>query len=156
MPQQKPIAIVGAALMLGGCAATYSPPIALAQSKVERIDRPKADIFQAAERALAAGGYQITHADQGAGVISTAPRDLRLQPETADCGTTMGLDYLLDNRTSTRVAYSIIIYDGRIEVKSNVQGDYRPGAVSQDITLTCVSRGQLEAAMLQKVKSELP
>jgi hypothetical protein len=54
------------------------------------------------------------------------------------------------------VAYSIIIHDGRVEVKSNVQGDYRPGAASQDITLTCVSRGQLEADMLQKVKAELP
>jgi hypothetical protein len=153
---KKIIYIAALSIIAIGCAATYSPPISLAQSKIERIDRPKMDIFQAAERALAAGGYQITHADQGSGVISTAPRDLRLQPEIADCGTTMGLDYLLDNRTSTRVAYSIIIHDGRIEIKSNVQGDYRPGAVDQDMTLTCVSRGQLESEMLQKVKSELP
>ncbi len=144
------------ALMLGACAATYSPPMTLSPSKIERITRPKADLFHAAERALAAGGYQITYASEASGTISTAPRDLRLHPETADCGTTMGIDYLLDNRTSTRVSYGIIVHDGRIEIKSIVQGEYRPGEVSQDMTLTCVSRGRLESEMLQKVKSELP
>ncbi|MFH4090619.1 hypothetical protein WAJ00_22120, partial [Acinetobacter baumannii] len=76
--------------------------------------------------------------------ISTATRDFRLTPELADCGTTMGIDYLKDNRTSTKVAYNILIADNSLDVRTTLQGDYKVGDVTQNITLTCVSRGVLE------------
>jgi hypothetical protein len=69
-----------------------------------------------------------------------------------DCGTTMGIDYLKDNRTSTRVSYGLIVDDNRITIKANIEGEYKPGSVSQDMTLTCISRGLLERDLLEKIK----
>jgi hypothetical protein len=147
--------LIALALAASGCAFNYEPPVSLSPSKIEKLARPKTEVFNAAKRALVANGYQITDADEPSGTISTAPRDLRLSPVNADCGTTLGLDYLLDNRTATRVAFGVIVGPGDIEVKATVQGDYRPGDPSQDITLTCVSKGLLENDMLNKIKSEI-
>jgi hypothetical protein len=96
------------------------------------------------KRALVLGGYQITNADDAAGVISTAPRSLRVTPAIADCGTTMSLDYLLDNRTDTRVAFGILAADGKLTIRTTIEGQYKPGSAEQNITLTCVSRGSLD------------
>ncbi len=142
------------AAALGACAVTYAPPIALSPSAVERFSQPRGIVFNAAKRALVADGYQITNIDEPSGVISTAPRDLRLDSATADCGTTLGLDYLKDNRTSTKVAMGIVVYNAEMEAKANVQGEYKPGSASQDITLSCVSRGVLEREMIHKVMAE--
>ena len=80
---------------------------------------------------------------------------MRLTPLQADCGTTMGLDYLKDNRTATRVALGILVTQESLTVTANVQGDYRPGAVDQNITLSCVSRGQLEESAIDGILARL-
>ncbi|MEQ1739541.1 MAG: hypothetical protein ABL884_06500 [Methyloglobulus sp.] len=141
-------------LMMMGCAATYAPPHSLAASEVATVNKPDETIFSSAQRALVADGYQITAADKNSGIISTAPRDMRLEPDSADCGTTMGLDYLKDNRTTTQTAIGVVIYKGKVEIKANVQGEYKPGSVTDDITLTCVSKGKLEREMLHKILVE--
>lgn len=140
---------------IGGCAATYEAPDSLAQNASAKLSYPEPVVFKAAERALVNSGYQITNANLSAGVISTAPRDLHLTPREADCGTTLGLNYLKDNRTSTRVSMGVIIEKGKTTVQSNIQGEYRPGDVTQNITLTCVSKGLLETDMMDRIKAEL-
>ena len=60
-----------------------------------------------------------------------------------------------DNRTSTRVAYGLIVDDGRIQATSTIEGEYKPGAVDQNITLTCISRGVLEQSLLDKIRATL-
>jgi len=110
--------------------------------------------FNAAKRALVTEGYQITSTDEASGIISTAPRDMRMTPSDADCGTTMGIDYLKDNRTSTRVAIGVVVYSTEMEIKATVQGEYKPGSNTQDITLTCVSHGGLERDMIHKIMAE--
>lgn len=147
--------LVGGILALGGCATTYKAPVSLNQSQSENFDKSKAVLFSAAQRALVVNGEQIMSANQDAGVISTAARDFRLTPTEADCGTTMGLDYLKDNRTSSKVAYNIVVDEGKVAVRTILQADYKIGAVTQNITLTCVSRGVLEQQMLQKIKAEV-
>jgi hypothetical protein len=112
------------------------------------IGASKADILNAPKKVLVAEGFQITHADDAAGVVSTAPRNLRVTPEQADCGTTVGIDYLKDKRTATRVGYGIIAEDRKITVKATIEGEYKPGSADQAITLTCISRGYLENEML--------
>ena len=153
---QKFIMYALAVVALSGCAATYETPRSLAQNATGTYSASQPDALKAARRALVNSGYQITAADDSSGTISTAPRDLRLSPAQADCGTTLGLDYLRDNRTATTVAFGVIIDPGKITVQSTIQGNYRPGAVDQDITLSCVSRGSLEAEMLDKIKAQLP
>ncbi|MDQ9009039.1 hypothetical protein RFI36_04660 [Acinetobacter gerneri] len=145
--------VVGSSLV--GCATTYKAPVTLNQSASEQVSASKDQILKAAQRALAINGEQIMSANADAGVISTAARDYRLTPDLADCGTTMGIDYLKDNRTSTKVAYNILIADNSLDVRTTLQGDYKVGDVTQNITLTCVSRGVLEQKMIQKIKSEI-
>ncbi len=145
--------VVGSSLV--GCATTYKAPVTLNQSASEQVSATKDQIFKAAQRALAINGEQIMSANADAGVISTAARDYRLTPDLADCGTTMGIDYLKDNRTSTKVAYNILIADNSLDVHTTLQGDYKVGDVTQNITLTCVSRGVLEQKMIQKIKAEI-
>ncbi len=145
--------VVGSSLV--GCATTYKAPVTLNQSASEQVSTTKDQIFKAAQRALAINGEQIMSANADAGVISTAARDYRLTPDLADCGTTLGIDYLKDNRTSTKVAYNILIADNSLDVRTTLQGDYKVGDVTQNITLTCVSRGVLEQKMIQKIKAEI-
>ncbi|EMC1589319.1 MULTISPECIES: hypothetical protein [Gammaproteobacteria] len=145
--------VVGSSLV--GCATTYKAPVTLNQSASEQVSATKDQIFKAAQRALAINGEQIMSANADAGVISTAARDYRLTPDLADCGTTLGIDYLKDNRTSTKVAYNILIADNSLDVRTTLQGDYKVGDVTQNITLTCVSRGVLEQKMIQKIKAEI-
>ena len=150
--------VLGVSLLAFGltaCATTYKAPMTLNQSASEQVSGTKEQIFKAAQRALAINGEQIMSANSDSGVISTAARDLRLTPLLADCGTTMGIDYLKDNRTSTKVAYNILIDNGSLDVRTTLQGDYKVGDVTQNITLTCVSRGVLEQQMIQKIKAEM-
>ena len=150
--------VLGVSLLAFGltaCATTYKAPMTLNQSASEQVVGTKEQIFKAAQRALAINGEQIMSANVEAGVISTAARDLRLTPLQADCGTTMGIDYLKDNRTSTKVAYNILIDNGSLDVRTTLQGDYKVGDVTQNITLTCVSRGVFEQQMIQKIKAEI-
>jgi hypothetical protein len=149
------IVILIASLALAGCAATYVAPPVPNQSAAVAITKPKPEILAAARRALVAAGYQITSFDDAAGIISTAPRDQHLTPIEANCGTTMGLDYLKDNRTDTRVAYGVIVSDGHLQVRANIEGQYKPGAVDQNITLTCVSLGVLDGDMVRQIESNL-
>lgn len=138
-----------------GCAATYVAPAAQSQHGTSRFSAAAAEVFRAAQRTLIAEGFQILNANADAGTISTATRDLRVTPDTADCGTTMGLDYLKDNRTATQVAYGIIVHADELSVRANIQGSYRIGRFDQDITLTCVSKGVMEDALLAKILSEV-
>ncbi|QUX88143.1 hypothetical protein AbD4_02386 [Acinetobacter baumannii] len=54
-----------------------------------------------------------------------------------------------------KVAYNILIADNSLDVRTTLQGDYKVGDVTQNITLTCVSRGVLEQKMIQKIKAEI-
>ena len=150
--------ILIAVAVITGCAQMYTPPTTLSPSAVDNVNGKKQEMFNAASRALVANGYQVTSSDINAGIISTAPLDLRIEPEQADCGTVMGIDYLKDNRTSTRVAFGVVISDVKIEVKTTIQGEYKSGGGSggqSDIVLTCVSRGGLERDMLAKIRAEV-
>ncbi len=144
-----------AVVFVAGCAATYNQPITVATETSKEIAASQADILRAAKQVLVAEGFQITNTDESAGVISTAPRNFRITPEQADCGTTMGIDYLKDNRTSSKLGYGVLASDGKLIVKANIESEYKPGAVDQNITLTCVSRGTLEPALLAKITAAI-
>lgn len=143
------------ALLTAGCAATYTQPTLVAPLISKSVDATKTEILSAAKKVLVYEGYQITYSDEKSGLISTALRNHRITPEQADCGTTMGIDYLKDNRTSTKVGFNVIADDGKITVKATIEGEYKPGSVDQDITLTCVSRGMLERIILDKIINKI-
>lgn len=144
------------AALLSACAMTYKAPDTTASTNTVSVSATKENILRAAKQALVVDGYQITNSDDSAGVISTAPTDLHVTPSEANCGTTMGIDYLKDKRTTTRVSFGIVAGEGSLTVKANIQGEYKPGAVDQDITLTCVSRGILEQGLIARITAALP
>lgn len=149
------IVAAGLAASLAACAGTYALPETVTQPARADAAKPKADIVGAAQRVLVGDGYQITAADPKSGIVSTAFRDLRLTPAQADCGTTLGIDYLKDVRTRTRVALGVVASDGHFEVRANIEGEYKPGSAIQNITLTCVSRGAIEHEVARQIAADL-
>ena len=150
----RTIILVGSLAVIVGCAITYKSPMTRAEVVSSSIVKSNADILRISKRVLVSDGNQVTNSDEAAGTISTAPRNLRLTPEQADCGTTMGIDYLKDNRTSTRVAYGILAEENNLTIKANIEGEYKPGDAMQNITLSCVSRGVLERELLGRIVSQ--
>ncbi len=144
-------ALIIGVMVLSSCAATYRPPETIAPVVETQTIGTRADLLKRAQKILIKEGFQILNVDEFAGIISTAPRTVRLTPIQADCGTTMGIDYLKDSRTSTRVSYGIIVDGQRLTVKANIEGEYESGTSSQNITLICVSRGVLEKDLLSKI-----
>lgn len=142
-------------IFIAGCAATYKPPVPLDSSITRTISASRSQIMSVARRILVANGQQIVSADEVSGTISTAFTNHRLTQSQADCGTTLGIDYLLDNRTTTRLSYGLIVDDNKLTVRANIEGEYRPGAVDQNITLTCYSRGLIESNLLDQIVASL-
>lgn len=148
----KPIFLIATLSILSvGCAITYAPPKTIAPNTSQRIVGSPSALFKATKQTLVLEGFQITNSDESVGVISTAPKEMRLTPELADCGKTLGLDYLKDNRTSSKVAYGAIISENKVTLKVAMSATYLPSNDIQSITLTCVSRGVLEDELLNKI-----
>ena len=133
------------------CAATYQGPVTQAVFESKNHTIPIEKLIKASKQILLMDGYQITYAEGG--MISTAPKDIKLTSMYADCGTTMGIDYLKDNRTDTDVSINVLIESSTITVKSTIQGEYKPDAVDQNITLQCVSKGLIEDRLMNKILS---
>ncbi len=141
------------ALIITGCATTYQAPVTQSKIYTGNHNSSKGNLMAKAKKILLLEGFQIQSTDDEAGYISTSLKNWKLAPEEASCGTTMGLDYLKDKRTKTEVAFNVIIDETTISIRSNIQGEYKPGAVDQDITLTCVSKGVIEKKLAQKISN---
>lgn len=146
---------LAAVLLLAACAHTYEPPTVTYKGNQQSLTASKEKILTAAKKVLITEGYQIASIDNEAGTISTALRTVKVKPEQANCGTTMGLDYLKDHRTVTRLGLGIIADDNSLAINANVEAEYRPHSAQQDITLTCVSRGVIEQALQDKIQAAL-
>ena len=142
-----------ACILMSGCAYTYKAPQGNSISPSRVFPGSQEAMMTAAQQALTTSGYQITSVDKSAGIISTAPLNFHLSPVDADCGTTMGLDYLKDNRTSTTVRIGVVVQNGTVRVIGTMSGTYLPSNNVQSITLTCVSRGVLEAQLLDRIQT---
>lgn len=140
-----------AVMIITGCAMTYTAPVTepVNVSQPLNVDRDLA--FANAKREFLTSGYQLQVIDEKAGIITTSFTKKKLTPEDADCGTTMGIDYLKDYRTEVRVALYLVINESEISVKANLEGEYKPGDVAQDISLTCISKGVIERQMLSNI-----
>ncbi|MGO9175467.1 MAG: hypothetical protein ACLQED_04915 [Desulfobaccales bacterium] len=133
------------------CAGTYQPPKAIAPESSLLFQNSKIAVFKAAQQVLIAEGYQITNANEASGTISTARRALQLTPEQADCGNcSHGLKYVEDWRASIWVGLGVIVEEGKLTVKANIQGEYKESG-GQKITFPCVSRGSLEKSLMEKI-----
>lgn len=147
----KKLLILPLALSIASCAFTYKAPTGQSETAKSSIST---DVFSKAKRSLILSGYKLTYSDKLEGLISTDYKVIDVKPKHADCGKTLGLDYLKDNRTKTELAFTVILQNKTIEVKSDIKAEYRPsgiGGTAQGINLTCISKGVLEKDLLNKI-----
>lgn len=145
----KKLLLIPTTLLLANCAMTYKAPIGESKSAKSTITK---NLFSKANRTIILDGYKTTYSNKEDGLISTDYKVVDIKPSEADCGKTMGLDYLKDNRTKTEIAFTIVVDNNSIEVKSNIRAEYKPsGATAQGIDLTCISKGVLEQKLLNKI-----
>lgn len=137
-------------VVLSGCATSYvEPESAAAVGSMVNHQESVGQIASKARKHFALSGFGIT-SDSGE-LIVTEKRFVRLSENDADCGSTFGLDYLRDKRTHTEVSYTLVNEPGSLTVVANIDGEYRPGSVAQDLTLTCKSKGTLERQLLDSI-----
>ena len=137
------------------CAATYKPPTIVLENVVKVIQGSKSDLFKATKQILIMEGYQILNSDEESGTISTAPKLMRLDESYCDCGTTMGLPYIKDKRTITKVSVGLLISDNKINAKTTIEGEYLKADVVQSIAMVCISTGKIESELMKKIKAQL-
>ncbi|MFW1700878.1 hypothetical protein ACG9WR_01475 [Acinetobacter pittii] len=140
---------------LVGCAATYVAPTTTATVLNQSVKANKTELLKATSVALALDGIKISSENKDTGIIVTEDKVFRVTPEMADCGTTMGIDYLKDNRTNTKVSYHIIVSDNSLKIKASPSAEYRVGGTVQDLNLTCVSKGVLEQRLYESIIQNL-
>jgi hypothetical protein len=138
-------------IALTGCAATYAPPVTPQREFAQAIEGSKSDLARAAKQVLISEGYRIAGADESAGKVTTAKRNIRLTPEQADCGTTMGINYLWDDRTTSAISIGIFTEDNKVAVKVKMTATYMPDYNPQSIAMMCVSTGSIEKRLMGKI-----
>ena len=148
---KKTTLICSTVFLLASCSANYKAPTEIDPIIKAPHNKSPLTLLNQAKKELLIAGYQIQTIDNDAGIISTELKNLSLTPAKANCGKTMGLDYLKDNRTKTQVAINVIVSKSDILIKTNIHGEYKPGSVSQDLTLTCISKGVIEQDLLNKI-----
>jgi hypothetical protein len=151
----KRLLVIALMIFMLGCTGgplAYQKPLTTAppETSVSLAKNSKAAVFKAAQQVLVSEGYQITNANEASGVISTAYRNLKVTPEQADCGSLWGHHYLDDTRTTTRVAFGVVVTEDKLTVRADIQGEF-PGKGIGYVVFTCVSRGPLENSLLNKI-----
>lgn len=142
------------AILMLGCAATYKPPVLTPTEYTGTISASKERLFNLTKQVLAMEGYQIQNSDEKSGTITTSFRQKKLNEAHCDCGTTMGLPYIKDNRTVTNVALGIIVEDNKLIIKANITGEYLKSVDAvQSITFDCASTGLIEKEMFEKIQN---
>ncbi|HEX7381697.1 MAG TPA: hypothetical protein VF265_06020 [Nevskiaceae bacterium] len=159
------VVCVAAAMMVAACATEHPapaqtkapPPVVSAVTNTSTVDAQIAgtpsQLLAAANQVLVQSGFQIASANTSAGVLTTAPRSVRLTPADANCGASGGVNYLEDKRTSTTLAYDVTATDGHVHIVAKMDGTYLPGNNVQSVKLSCVSTGVLEQKLVQQIEA---
>jgi hypothetical protein len=146
-------AVSGAAVaaVVLGCASTYNPPRTQKQELTESIDAPKDKIFKVAAFVLRRSGFRFAFADQEEGRITTRPKTMKLTERDCDCGAARGMAFSSTQHTNTDVSYFVLAKDRSIALRCVIDGQYVASDTSMVKRFECVSRGQLEKDMMEKI-----
>ncbi|WEJ62180.1 hypothetical protein [Thiomicrorhabdus lithotrophica] len=142
--------VVGVVLAgsLVGCATSYEKPVITGQVyEVAVVDSDKA--LQLIKNKLFMRMYALTSDEVS---IRTAHKFSELTPEQADCGTTMGIDYLKDSRTEEYVSINVMAESGKIKVVTDIYAKYLVGDGLHGKRMKCVSKGLIEREVLSWVE----
>jgi len=143
-------------IFLFGCAAAYEKPATQTQVHSISVAKSKEEIFSVASKVLAMEGYTITASDINTGIISTAKSRKALTEADCDCGTTMGIAYIKDKRTTTEAAINIVVDgNGVFNIIASISGEYLPNNPTYGKTFECVSTGTIEQNIINKIQNHL-
>lgn len=150
----KTLSLVLTSMVLVSCA--YSPPSAHRSVSINRtIDLPFEVAWDKTAQVLASSGLAIITAAKDSGVITTAAQPQRVTSAHADCGNVLGFPYVQDQRTVTRVGYSLLLKSAaqktEITINATIDGVFNAYAGASTTSLACVSQGALENELLDKI-----
>lgn len=134
---------------LTGCVVAYKPSEVANKNYVAMSSDMKASLSEIKNQ-LVLDGFSLSVV--GDGVISTLPKRSELSVEDADCGTTMGIDYLKDPRTLEYVAINVLAANGRVTIVTDINAEYLPNNAINGMKMRCMSRGTIESKLLSLVK----
>ena len=140
------------AVLATACEGGYSPPAAAPQAQpgVLSVDATRDALFEAAVLTVVGAGYPIAFTDRARGLITTNRQAVRLSPVEADCGQLSGEALVADRRTTTEVRLRIRVSDGQLRIQATIDGTIAEGKLRKT-SLTCVSTGELERALLDRI-----
>ena len=122
------------------------------EANTRTIAAPRDAVWQKVVSALMKGGYPITNIDKNSGLITTAPKQMKVGMDKADCGRGLfGIPYQPDPRTITTVAYNIMLTPQGEATQAMVVGTIAgtfDAAGNPTKILTCKSLGVLEKELL--------
>lgn len=136
---------------LAGCSAAYRAPVAVALPVDVAMPGDAAAAYTATLRALTGAGYQIAAGDREAGIITTAPKQVKLDETYVDLGTTMGLPYVKDSRTITYAAINAQTAAGKVTLRAAITGKYLEHDAVHGKTMEGVSTGKLEREIGERI-----
>lgn len=145
----KSFIVLLALLGLSACNTAYKKPVESVKTYSVKVNNP-ATAIEGIRKSLILDGYSIESSSEAH--ISTSHRLSDLSVMDADCGTTMGIDYLKDSRTQEYVSVGVLVEESLITVKTNIYAEYLPGDSMHGKKMNCVSRGLLETRLLEQVK----
>ncbi|MCP4545115.1 MAG: hypothetical protein GY835_01460 [bacterium] len=138
-------------LLLVGCALTYKGP------KIEQRTYTKEVPFQAEvlhkkiTGVLFNQGFAI--ASDSPGMVTTERKIEDLNDKQADCGSTGGIPYLRDSRTTTWLTISIRYENGRVGIRTIIEGEFMPNDPLGGKKFECVSKGVIERVLFERIVS---
>lgn len=140
-------------VLFAGCAAAYKVPDHKDYVYKFEYHKNKEQIILNIKKVLLLNGFQISSYDDKSGLISTEKKQIETDPLYADCGKTMGIDYLKDKRSKIYLMLNFIVDDSLVTIVSNISGEYKPGDPIYDVDLKCNSKGFYEERLLDQIRS---
>lgn len=138
------ITLLFTALLAAGCASSYKEPLTVASAYTFDVPGSAEEVFKKASSALIAEGYAIASADPTLGILSTQRRQMALTPADVDVGSTWGIDYMKDKRTTTYVTATIQTSAGKAVIRTDIDAEYLPNDPAFGKRMKGASRGTLE------------
>lgn len=109
-------------------------------------------VYQKAVAALAAEGYAVAAFDPALAVISTQRRPMPLTESDVDVGSTRGISYVKDERTTVYVTMLIQVNHNRAVIRSNIEAEYRLDDPTKGQLLKGVSKGTVEQRIAVRMR----
>ena len=127
------------------------------ETNTRTIAAPRDAVWQKTISTLMTGGYPIAAIDKNSGLITTAPKQVKMGKDKADCGSGLfGLSYQSDHRTITTVAYNIMLTtqgdSTQAMVVATMAGTFDAAGNPTKI-LNCKSMGVMEKELLDAMSA---